>query len=154
MEQVSDSGVGEQIQPRRGTSGLRSQWVMPFSWAYLQACVVRGRSKVPYVLGRTERAEHIWHVICFPRLRQPVMNKNKIQDITTVYVFLHYVWNSCHVRALLATHPRLIEIRTTHRDRYLPQDMPGTGRRQIFGWLGLSRMLTSLARLAKWVLSL
>ena len=40
MEQVSDSGVGERIQPRQGTSGLRSRWVMPFSWTYLQACHV------------------------------------------------------------------------------------------------------------------
>jgi hypothetical protein len=32
----------------------------------LQACGIRVGSKEPYVLGRTERAEHIWRVICCP----------------------------------------------------------------------------------------
>ena len=34
--------------------------------AILQACGIRVGGKEPYVLGRTERAEHIWRVVCCP----------------------------------------------------------------------------------------
>src|SRR5205807_329377 len=83
-------------------------------------------------------------------LRQPVVSKDKIQEITAVYIFQHQVCtNRVSVSALLPTHPKIGKKKHLQKSLPLASGTNFSRRRQIFGWLSSSKILTSLARLAK-----
>ena len=88
---MSDSGIGGANSAETAYLELEIAVGDALFMDILQTCDVRVGSKDPKVLGRTERAEHIWRVICCPMDSDNVVSEDKVQEVTTIYIFQHQV---------------------------------------------------------------